>query len=94
MSVATDRVFEAWQHEVCGNMLHEMDALLLIALFGLKPNQKVLDAFKLNLLTCEHFNEETQQAIFSNYDQFVNDTLNRKDFNGAFEFNIQEGFDS
>lgn len=87
-------VTDAWYDHVCGDMLDSITDLLMIALFGLSPDQTVIDAFKSGLLKCEHFNMETQQQIFSDYPQFVNDLLNQKNFNGAIEVDIGEGYDN
>lgn len=90
-----EHVQEVWGNQVCGDMLEEMDGLYVIMLFGLQPCEDVVNAFKNGVLQCTIFDKiETQRAIFSNYDKFVNDALNRVDFSDVIEVDIDEGLDS
>lgn len=87
------RVVDAWSWHVNNNLLYEMGDILLLVLFGTKPDQSVIDAMRECKVKCAHMDEDDQRAIFTDYAQFVNDTLNRAQSKYDISFQVFKGYD-
>lgn len=87
-------VIDAYNEHIYGDLLDDVNEVLLISMVGAKPDQSVIDALKsgqirlLNILSLE-----VQQRIFSDYQAFV-DVLLTKHHHDHVDVDIDEGFDS
>lgn len=89
-----DEETDKWGGELCGDMLHNLDGLFMIILFGVAPEEQVIEAMVNGDVECTNLDIEFQKTIFADYPKFVNDVLNGVDFAGKVLVDIEEGLDS